>query len=335
MRLNQKKVSVIVPCYNSENSIFNCLNSLFTQTYKNIEIIVVNDESTDNSLQILNNLKKDHNNLIVFTQKNSGPGFARNRGIEMASGEYVMFVDSDDYVDLCMIEKLVNIIEKNNVDVVRCSYKMVYPSGKLKSFNFNRSSQKISNKILLEEWLLESVLWNTVWGQLIRKDKLVDLWFDTDKRIGEDLLFNVKLYSKIKNIYFFNEELYYYTYSPNGITKQMSVLNIKRNLTDVIDNYFILYDFFQLLKNKQKIVNRCVRAVISYELQLLYLSRKEFDFIKLVNQKKKIRDFFVKYNGKKYFIIIKAIIREKYFIYYLYFICFYFPLKKLKQSIKV
>lgn len=335
MRLNQKKVSVIVPCYNSENSIFNCLNSLFTQTYKNIEIIVVNDESTDNSLQILNNLKKDHNNLIVFTQKNSGPGSARNRGIEIASGEYVMFVDSDDYVDLCMIEKLVNIIEKNNVDVVRCSYKMVYPSGKLKSFNFNRSSKKISNKILLEEWLLESVLWNTVWGQLIRKDKLVDLWFDTDKRIGEDLLFNVKLYSKIKNIYFFNEELYYYTYSPNGITKQMSVLNIKRNLTDVIDNYFILYDFFQLLKNKQKIVNRCVRAVISYELQLLYLSRKEFDFIKLVNQKKKIRDFFVKYNGKKYLVLIKAIIREKYFIYYLYFICFYFPLKKLKQSIKV
>ena len=112
------KVSVIIPVYNVEDYLTECLDSIINQTFSDIEIICVNDGSTDNSLSILESYKKSDNRIKVFSQENAGQGAARNKGVENSCGVYVCFVDADDYIPHDAIEKYCKNIEKNNSDVV-------------------------------------------------------------------------------------------------------------------------------------------------------------------------------------------------------------------------
>jgi glycosyltransferase involved in cell wall biosynthesis len=108
-----KLISIVVPVYNSEKYLEKCLVSLINQTYKNIEIIVINDGSTDGSLDIAKQLAKRDSRVKVYSKKNGGLSSARNHGIEKASGEYIGFVDSDDYIDCNMYSYLYDALEKN------------------------------------------------------------------------------------------------------------------------------------------------------------------------------------------------------------------------------
>ena len=111
------KVSVIIPAYNTENQITKCLNSVLNQTLKEIEIIVIDDGSTDNTLELINNFKLTDSRITVISQENKKQGAARNRGIEIAKGEYIGFVDSDDYIDRDYYVKLYNSAVNNNCDI--------------------------------------------------------------------------------------------------------------------------------------------------------------------------------------------------------------------------
>ena len=124
------KISIIVPVYNGEKYLERCLNSLVNQTYKNIEIIVVNDGSIDNSLNILNDYKKKDNRFIIINKKNEGQAIARNIGINHSSGDYILFVDCDDYIDLGMIENLYRIAQKEKADIVVCNLETINDIGK-------------------------------------------------------------------------------------------------------------------------------------------------------------------------------------------------------------
>lgn len=117
------KISIIIPVYNSENFLDKCLNSIINQTFKDIEIICIDDGSTDKSLKILNNFAGKDNRITIINQKNSGPSAARNKGLEIAKGEYVGFVDSDDWVDLDFYEKLYNSAKKYDADIAVCGIK--------------------------------------------------------------------------------------------------------------------------------------------------------------------------------------------------------------------
>ena len=112
------KISIIVPVYNTEKYLGVCLDSLISQTYKDIEIICVDDGSTDNSLQILNDYAAKDSRIKILTQKNQGPSVARNLGLEKAKGEYITFVDSDDWVSIDMCEKIYSKAIDTNADLV-------------------------------------------------------------------------------------------------------------------------------------------------------------------------------------------------------------------------
>jgi glycosyltransferase involved in cell wall biosynthesis len=112
-------ISIVIPVYNVEQYLDECLESVINQTYKNIEIIAVNDGSTDRSLHILKEYAKKYRNIKVLNQENRGNSIARNRGIEQAKGKYINFLDSDDYLALDTIENLVNQMEKHNLDIIR------------------------------------------------------------------------------------------------------------------------------------------------------------------------------------------------------------------------
>ena len=122
------KVSVIVPVYNVEKYIEKCLNSLVNQTLKDIEIIIVNDGSKDNSDKIIKIYQEKYDNIIYLTKKNGGLSDARNYGIPYAKGEYIAFLDSDDYVENDIYEKMYNKAKENNSDYVECDFIWEYPN---------------------------------------------------------------------------------------------------------------------------------------------------------------------------------------------------------------
>ena len=121
-----KKISVIVPVYNTGKYLDKCLDSLLNQTYNNLEIIVVEDCSTDKSREALQKYSKNKKIKIVFNDQNKGLSFSRNIGLKNATGDYVGYIDSDDYVDLDFYEKLMNSIEKNKSEIAICDMKVVY-----------------------------------------------------------------------------------------------------------------------------------------------------------------------------------------------------------------
>lgn len=138
------KISVIVPVFNAEKYLKMCLNSLVSQTLKNIEIICIDDGSTDNSLAILDKFKSKDDRIKIIKQKNYGVSMARNNGISEAQGEYIGFVDADDWVDKDFFEKLYNAAQKYNADIATAGY---YRRGKIlrsKKLNYKKE-EKITN----------------------------------------------------------------------------------------------------------------------------------------------------------------------------------------------
>ena len=120
-------ISIIVPVYNVEKYLEKCVNSIVNQTYKNLEIILVDDGATDSSGKLCDKLAKIDNRIKVYHKENGGLSDARNYGVERATGDYIGFVDSDDYIDSEMYGKLYEAIKKENVDVAECNLKIIYP----------------------------------------------------------------------------------------------------------------------------------------------------------------------------------------------------------------
>lgn len=201
-----EKVSIIVPMYNAEKTIKTCIESIISQTYKNIEIIVINDGSKDRSLDLVKNFDDSRINLITI--ENSGPSSARNLGIKKATGAYVQFVDSDDYLEPNMTEFLVNEIKKNGNDLVIDGYYM-HSNDRIKPVLFRKRIYK--NKVIRDQILnmYKEGLLNSLWNKLY-KIEYIDTLFDTKVKNGEDLIFNLEYIKNIDTISVVNNCHYHY-----------------------------------------------------------------------------------------------------------------------------
>ena len=240
------KVSIIVPVYNVEKYINRCLDSLVNQTLKEIEIIVVNDESPDNSEEIIIEYQKKYNNIKYYKKTNGGLSDARNYGIKYASGEYIGFVDSDDYVDLSMFEKLYEKAFKENLDIVVCDSIEVYNDKTiLKKSNFNYSDSVIKNYIISPPMACTRLY----------KKYIFDQVKFTKNIFYEDLYLNPGLINITKKIGFLNEGLYFYIQRSGSIMKQKKY-----------DSK--LLDIFKVLKHNKDVLN----DKYPNEIEYLYIS---------------------------------------------------------------
>ena len=201
-------VSVIIPVYNAEKTIERCIESIANQTYKNVQIICVDDGSTDNSNKIIKQLMKKEKRLELIEKSNGGVSSARNIGIEHSKGKYIEFVDSDDAISERMIETLVKSIEKDKTDIVICGYK-VYGKGKICSLKSNvyLNKDEFYNDFYS---IYSSTYLNPPWNKLFRRESITEL-FDENIDIGEDLIFNLNYINKIDTISTLSEPLYIYT----------------------------------------------------------------------------------------------------------------------------
>ena len=232
--MSKYKVSIIVPVYGVEKYIDKCLNSLVNQTLDDIEIIMVNDGTKDNSQKIIDKyVKKYPNKVKSFIKENGGQGSARNYGLKMATGEYIGYVDSDDYIELDMYEKLYNKAKENNLDIVICG-------------NYNVSENYKNKKVDLEFIKYDDNKINALLGKKsvcnkIYKRNIVENLEFRSKVWYEDFDFSIKAICNAKKIDYVNEPLYDYLIR-EGSTMNNS--NVERNL-EIIDA------FNEIIKDKK------------------------------------------------------------------------------------
>lgn len=236
------KVSIIVPVYNVEKYLNKCLYSLVNQTLKDIEIIIINDGSPDNSKIIIDKYVKEYPRIIkVINQENQGLSDARNNALKIASADYIMYVDSDDYVELDFVEKMYNKAVSEKADVVICGNNVVDEDYQIKERTYPNN---YSGNSLVERILLGNLC---VWNKIYKKSLIENIKFRS--RVWyEDLDYSFKVMTLSKKTVFLEENLYNYLIRSNSI---MSSKNLDKNLE-------LLYTFEEIVnycKNKNIISN--------------------------------------------------------------------------------
>ena len=232
-----EKISIIVPVYNSEKYLDRCIDSLINQTYKNLELIFINDGSQDGSIQILKKYAKKDKRIHIIDKKNSGASDSRNKGIDIASGEYICFCDSDDMYELNYIERMYDVIKKENVDIVKCNFKVIDTDNHILH---NGNINDISNKKYNNEEIKNVILPKCLTGEIpcfcylimIKRSTLINR-FPIKIRMMEDVIFYLELLINTKSMYIINDSLYTIMYNPTGITNNVN--NTKKNILDVMD----------------------------------------------------------------------------------------------------
>jgi len=205
-------ISVIIPAYNIENYIAATLDSVLAQTYRNLQIIVINDGSSDGTGAVINDYARRDSRIRVIHKENGGVTSARLRGIAEAEGEYIGFVDGDDYIEPDMYGRLMDNLKAHQADISHCGYQMVFPSGKVDYYHntgkllVQKDCQGCTD--LLDGTVIEPGLWN----KLYRRELFEGLeeWMDASIRINEDLLMNFYLFRNAKWSVFEDVCLYHY-----------------------------------------------------------------------------------------------------------------------------
>lgn len=227
-------VSYIIPVYNAEKTIERCLLSVIKQTFQDIEILVVNDGSTDNTLDIVSDIALSDKRIRIITIENRGVSGARNTGLMYTKGEYVQFLDGDDYVHANLTQYLYESIVEGGCDLAGCGYygvekgKIVYKSGLNRVYN-SRNEWKKEMPVLYECGFL-----NTVWNKLYKRE-LIKENFSEKYSFGEDMLFNLLYISKIDKIVISDEALHFYSVPDNRV--HLSNRYNKSHLEAVFTNY--------------------------------------------------------------------------------------------------
>lgn len=273
----QPKVSIIIPIYNAETTLHTCLLSVSNQTYNNLEIILVNDGSTDNSLQICYHFARQDERIKVITQTNLGPSAARNKGISHSTGRYIQFVDADDRLTKLMTETLIHQVT-NSTDLVLCGYEVVN----------NKKSQVITPNIrgifsleqfchyigqLFAQQLLPSPCNKLYQTNIIKKNKLS---FPIHLNFGEDLVFNMNYLKKCNQIAMTNESLYIYNNQPHSLSKQINenYFNEQLRLIEKVER-FLRHQQTYTNKNKQALNIVFSQSVINTFSQLIDQSNSD------------------------------------------------------------
>ena len=222
--MTEELISIIVPVYKVEKYLKRCVDSLICQTYKNLEIILVDDGSPDSCPQLCDEYAKKDSRIKVIHKQNGGVSSARNEGLKFAHGEYIGFVDSDDYVHPSMYEKLIDCIHKNQCQIATCRFSHVNEKGTEKK-HIEKSLEEFVKTKSIEYFFTRSTDYSrgkevfsdhnimcAVWKCLYKKNILEDICFSEDICITEDLLFNVNVLIKNPEIKmgFVDESLYYY-----------------------------------------------------------------------------------------------------------------------------
>ena len=272
--MNRVDVSIIIPVYNVQEYLPKCLDSVIKQTIKNKEIIVINDGSTDNCYEILTEYKMKFPEMIIINQKNSGISETRNAGLRVATGEYIAFVDSDDFIEFDMFEKMYTAAKRENADVVICDY-ILY--------------KEITDKQNSDEYIIEGIdkegqidkvealrkfLLNDIkayaWNKLHKRELFTSnkILFP-DFKVCEDTPVSFLLLACSQKIFLMSEPLYYYRQREDSLTKIFSI----KSMMDMLDGCYIMRDY---LEKNPLIYEKLIHHYRVYMIKTLWVIHNKY-----------------------------------------------------------
>ena len=249
-------ISVVVPVYNAEKTIVKCAESIINQSYKNIQLILVNDGSKDSSLDICRELEKKYNNIIVIDKQNEGVSETRNKGIQASEGDYIIFVDSDDYIDKDMCKIMYEKLKKIDADVCMCAMTLHKEGDEIVNeiMECELYSREEIAKHLFEIYKTNYV--NSPCNKLYKKENIKDM-FSREISLGEDLLFNLKYFMNCEKAVFVNKGFYHYQFvNSDSLTKKYREDNfeIATKLYEEVVNYGKMNNIeFQHMSNVREV----------------------------------------------------------------------------------
>lgn len=213
--------SIIIPVYNAENSLDRCLQSILNQSFPNFEVILIDDGSTDNSSNICRTFIDSDVRFKLLSQQNQGPSVARNRGLDVAKGEYIIFVDSDDYIEANFLKIINDTFINSNADVVFIGYSEYSFTGELlrKCIPFQKTASHSYFETLIR--LSDENMFGYTWIKSFSRKAIGDVRFSTDIMLFEDEIFTCQVLQKCNNIEIVNKPIYNYTTgNPKALTKK-------------------------------------------------------------------------------------------------------------------
>jgi len=275
-------ISIIVPVYNAESYLSRCLESIINQTYQNLEIIIVDDGSTDQCGEICDAYARKDNRIQVIHQRNSGAVNARNRALTQVHGVYISFVDSDDYIELDMYEEMLLLIEKDKLDIVFCD--VMDENCEIFNSQFDNDPIIIIKNILKQ--IIGCVLWNKLYRFKFWKD--CDIQVDEQCDMMEDRYMIIQLLYNRPKVGYLNQVKYHYIATPNSITSTTEIgmkalPNIKHiynyissksdsNIFKMELSHFIMYWKFNILNSDAKLAQslwpESHRSIKNYPISL-------------------------------------------------------------------
>lgn len=310
MKNEKIKVSIIVPCYNAEKYIVKCVNSILSQKYKNIELICINDGSRDNTLNILKELHLKDSRMVVIDKTNGGVSSARNSGLQAASGEYILFVDSDDYISDEMVGTLLEKAILFSADIVKCNRFDVYDNGQIieRKPLWNKEtiiSKDDFSKEIYPEFFNRNKLCN-IWMTLISHKIIKDnkIIFSEELTVNEDEFFSAQIFSVAKKFVYIPEPYYFYVKNTNGLSS----------------NGANIYSRYESRKKHMELFSDLARKWNIVDYNNLITEKRAFIAIHTASQN---AAWNCKYKKNEQFALFKQILKKD----------FYGDLKKSKGSI--
>ena len=331
------KVSVIIPVYNVEKYLTRCVESVINQTYKNIEIVLVDDGSTDDSLKICNQISKKDSRVKVYHKENGGSGSARNYGLNKSSGEYILFIDSDDYIENDTVEKM---IEHKDYDIVYCGFDRVDENTK-KVYSKEMIKMPFDELEINDDTILETAFLSpSVWGKLYKRQLIENIKFSEDKDSIEDVLFYSEVMKDTTNIKFIKEVLWHYTVRKDSLISKVTESKadlFEKDLLEIKNEYIAnnyskaRLDFLTLTV----IIHNCISIPTKLYDKKINMGKR------LIHIKKYMNDNFqnwdkikIKVKGRyiKKLLIHKIILMYKMNTFYLFLVAYNYAITKLRLN---
>ena len=304
---NDPLISIIIPCFNAEKTLEKCLESVVQQSYANLEIIIIDDGSTDETSLIYNKFQSNDERILVLKQQNSGVSKARNTGVKAATGDYICFVDSDDWAELNYCSELYSLLVGENADIsiVEASYEdengnvlCSKPTSEEKIFDGNRALV-----LLLEDQEIQS----HPWGKLFKAGLLKNVHFPENLKCFEDYSTLFKIFNKAVKVVKSNEKLYHYIQREDSLSHNLSPAT-------AYQFFLAIMEVFEFWRNSAKVGdrNKIVKNIVRKLLMVLKRITRNTKEDEMKSEKDEIRrafNSFLKYSatdiGLEYYFYLR------------------------------
>lgn len=290
-------ISLIIPVYNVEKYLVKALESVENQTFKNFETIIVDDGSTDNSVEIAEKFCRKNKNFILIKQENQGPAAARNTALSLCKGDYIGFMDSDDYLEPQYLELLYNAAVENDADISCCNFNFYYPEKDLKIYMPFTSIPGVYSKTkALKKLILDIGTHYFMWNKLAKRELFFENNFKFDKMYFEDIAASPKLFYYANKIVILGKALYNYTSRDTSILHSIDI----KKISDYIKSLGAIRNFLEnkkAYKDYRKhlwIYAQKLKLVSYYYILMLHAKAMNFsEFLENISSARKSIDYFV------------------------------------------